>query len=664
MAGQQLRTSIIIDLMGNIAQRSRQYAGALSQMAGRGQSAMRGLRSSIVSVSGSIDRMGATATKSFGIISRGALGLAGLGYTANKLFIQPASNRENYRIALGSQYKGNQALVKETMDWAIKNAKDSTWGLTGVMQEYTSSKGFGMDDKQTRSFIEMLEDAGAYRGWDLNAAQGASMQLKQMFSRGQITAADANILTGYGINAYQVLAEKMGKSQREIRAQGEKGLLGPKSIAMLFLAIAEQSKGAQKNAMNTWTGLTAQMGDVWDDFANKVMDKGPFLLLKNQIKGVLTQYDAMSKPGKNGKSELDVLTTNIADKLTGAFSLAKGAANGLWDVLKGIASSMKWINDNVVSLEKVGKVVAGIYLGNKLLRMGTRVVGGGYRVVSAPVRGYNWLRNRGKNIPPIGAHIPGTTIPVAGRVQSVFVTNWPMGGGFGVDTTTTGNGKRKKGPGKNRPRNIPIKPSAASLPAVAAKSGFFGRIASGIGSTLSRAGQKAGGWMGSATKWVAESGVGKMAAKGGKALGWLGSIGGKWASRLGGPVLSAAMLAPTLLDDEVSTRDKGGAVGSVAGAWAGGAVGSLLGPVGTVAGATLGSYLGDYLGGWMTDLYTQWEGGPKDTQAEQLPPQEQKVKADAALRIDLADGLQLTSTRITEDGMGLNVYDGNNMYPF
>lgn len=663
MAGQQLRASIIIDLMGNIAQRSRQYAGALSQMAGRGQSAMRGLRSSIVSVSGSIDRMGATATKSFGIISRGALGLAGLGYTANKLFIQPASNRENYRIALSSQYNGDQAKVKEAMGWAIKNAKDSTWGLSGVMKEIVSSKGFGMDDKQTRAFIEMLEDQGAYRGWDLNDAQGASMQLKQMFSRGQITAADANILTGYGINSYQILAKELGKSFQEVQKQGEKGLLGPKSIDMLFKTLSQQAKGSQKNAMNTWTGLTSQLGDVWDDFANRVMDKGPFDLLKGQVKTVLTQYDALSKPGKDGVLEIDRLTKEIATNLTGAFDLAKGAASGLWDMLKGVASSLQWINQNVVSLETVGKALAGIYLGNKLLRMGTRVVGGGYRVVSAPVRGYNWLRNRGKNIPPIGAHIPGTTIPVAGRVQSVFVTNWPMGGGFGVDTTT-GNGKRKKGPGKNRPRNIPIKPSAASLPAVAAKSGFFGRIASGIGSTLSRAGQKAGGWMGSATKWVAESGVGKMAAKGGKALGWLGSIGGKWASRLGGPVLSAAMLAPTLLDDEVSTRDKGGAVGSVAGAWAGGAVGSLLGPVGTVAGATLGSYLGDYLGGWMTDLYTQWEGGPKDTQAEQLPPQEQKVKADAALRIDLADGLQLTSTRITEDGMGLNVYDGNNMYPF
>ncbi|AKL43304.1 TPA: tape measure protein [Serratia marcescens] len=677
MAGQQLRASIIVDLVGNIANRARQYGGAVEQMARRSQSALRGLRSSVVSVSAGIDKMGAAASRSFGIISRGAIGVAAAGYTANKLFINPASTRENYRIALNSQYNGDKAKAKEAMDWAIKNAKDTTWGLTGVMQEMVSSKGFGMDDKQTRAFIGMLQDQGAYRGWDLTAAQGASLQLKQMYSRQQITAQDANLLTGYGVNVYQILADKLGKSVKDVRAAGEKGLLGPKSIQLLFQAMTEQAKGAQANAMNTWTGLTAQLGDVWDDFANKVMDKGPFDLLKKQVKGVLTQYDAMGKPGKGGKSELDVLTDKVATELVGAFDLAKGAATGLWDAVKGIASGLKWINENVVSLEKVGKALVGIYAANKLLRLGGRAIGGTYRMVSAPVRGYRWLRNRRKGKPGVGDAMPSVT--GAFGVQQVFVTNWPMGGlggGFGADvgTSKSRKGRRKKGPGRNLPRNV----SVAAAPA-AAKRGFFGRMFSGaaslagsaaswvgnssLGKGLASIGQKSSSMIGSAGKWIANSGfgqaAGKIAAQGSKALGWLGRVG----SKLGGPVLSALTLAPTLLDDEVSTRDKGSAIGATAGAWALGAVGSLAGPIGTAAGATLGGYLGDYLGGWMADLYTQWEGGPKDSSATQPPP-EQKVQADASLRISLADGLQLTSTKITEDGMGLNVYDGNNYYPF
>ncbi|MDI5754564.1 hypothetical protein MJL79_31670, partial [Salmonella enterica subsp. enterica serovar Montevideo] len=41
-------------------------------------------------------------------------------------------------------------------------------------------------DEQTKQFITMLQDQGAMHGWDLPTAQGASLQLKQMFARQQI----------------------------------------------------------------------------------------------------------------------------------------------------------------------------------------------------------------------------------------------------------------------------------------------------------------------------------------------------------------------------------------------------------------------------------------------------------------------------------------------
>lgn len=49
---------------------------------------------------------------------------------------------------------------------------------------------------------------------------------------------------------------------------------------------------------------------------------------------------------------------------------------------------------------------------------------------------------------------------------------------------------------------------------------------------------------------------------------------------------------------------------------------------------------------------------------QQTPPPEQKVSAQAQLKIQLADGLQITSTNIQEDGMGMNVWTGQNLYPY
>lgn len=653
MAG-QFRASIIIDLMGNIAQRSRQFSGNISSMARSSQTAMNGLRNSVASVSNSIDRLGSSATRTFGMLTAGGATIAGLGYTANKLFISIAATRENQRIALNSLYKGNQQHASEMMQWAIQNAKDSTWGLTGVMQELVSSKSFGMSDKESTNFITMLQDQGALKGWDLNAAQGASLQLKQMFSRQQITAADANLLTGYGINVYQILADKWNKDVKEVRKAGEKGNLGLKSIIQLFQALSEESKGAQKTAMNSWTGLTAQMGDVWEDFADKLMNKGPFDILKGRVKGVLDWYGQLSKPGANGVSGVDQLTDELAANFQTAFDTIKSAATETWRYLKMGKDALSWVDDNIVSLKTMAKVIGGIWLANKALRMGGAIVRPTWQVATSPYRAYRWMR--GRNQP--GAGGPGMP-PIMSNpqlIQQVFVTNWPASFGGGGDVYA-GNGKRKRGPGRGRGTSVPVVSSPAAAPA--AKAGLFSRIFSGAGSMLAGAGSAIKG----SGSWVANSAIGRVAAKGAGALGWLGRGAGRMFSRFGGPLLAGAMMVPTLMDENATAEEKGSSVGSTAGAWGGGAIGSLLGPVGTVAGATLGGVLGDYLGGWLGNVYAKFSGSDNNNQP-QTPPPEQKVSAQAQLKIQLADGLQITSTNIQEDGMGMNVWTGQNFYPY
>lgn len=687
MAGQRLRASIIIDLMGNIAQRSRQFAGNLSSMAHSGQTALRGLRSSVIGVSDSIDRLGASATGTFRTLTAGALGVAGMGYTANKLFISIASTRENQRIALNSLYKGDKEHADKMMQWAIQNAKDSTWGLTGVMQEFVSSKAFGMSDDETKNFITMLEDQGALKGWDLSAAQGASLQLKQMFSRQQITAADANLLTGYGINVYQVLADLWGKDVKKVSKQGEEGKLGIKSIIQLFQALSDEAKGAQKNAMNSWTGLTAQMGDVWEDFADKLMNKGPFERLKGQLRDVLGWYDRVSAPDASGLSELDRITDQLAGNFNTAFNIIQRTARQTWRYLQAGKNALSWVDENVVSLKTLAKVIGGVWLANKALRAGAAVVRPTWRAATSPYRAYRWWRGRNNGGSGPASSLPGITANPS-LIQHVFVTNWPVGGvGGDMVYGGDGKGKRKRGPGRGRSRKVPVVPPAA--PVVAPRAGFMsrmfggaGRIFGSVGQAISGAGRTAGNLLTSAGKAVANSSTGRMvagagrtasnflgttghliansaigrvASKGMGALSWMGKVGGRLFSRLGGPLLSAAAVAPVLLDDNATLQDKSSTVGGTAGAWAGGAIGSLVGPLGTVAGATLGGVVGDYLGGFVADLYSKWNE-PKD----QTPPPEQKVSANASLRVELADGLRITSTTVNEDGMGMDVFTGNN----
>lgn len=728
MAGKQLKASIIVDLMGNVSRQARVWSRNLGDMGTRGGLALRGMGTNVRGLGTGLGQLGSHSTRSFGMLNTGLRKAAGgfdllearagaayggisrlyglmaggaALYGLKKAFVDPASRFESHTTQLNSQYKGDQARVKETLAWAVKNARDSTWGLEGVMKEYTSSKGFDMTDSQTRQFIEMLQDQGAYRGWDLANAQGASLQLKQMFSRQSIQSADANILTGYGINVYKILADKMGVDQRKVRDDGTKGKLGQKSIQLLFQALAEEAKGSQKNAMNTWTGLTAQMGDTWEDFARRVMDKGPFKELKGQVRGFLDFYDSADKSGS-----LDKIATLTANSFTGIFSGARrgialynqGLAKvnntlqklrdaGYGEALDKISTAMSSIGSGALT---AAKAILALYVAQKVFRGGKALTGAlvrpAWRMTTAPIRyPYRWLKGRknkpgplpgGGMPPPQPFAFPGMGFPTQ---MNVFVTNWPVGGAGGGagDIYAGGDGKRKRGPGKGRGRSVKVTPSAV-IPA--AKPGRLSRLFSGaagmvgripgvgkIGSAIATGGGKVAQLFSRGVAGVGRLGkmlggsTGKLGQMLGGGMGKLGrALGGgaRFLGRMGGPMLTALSVAPVLMDPNATTQDKTGAVGSVAGGTIGGIVGSLGGPIGTVAGAALGSYLGENLGGWLGDIFSKWRSD--DAKAQQQP------KAEAAVRLIAPEGWGMQSAEVKEDGLGLGVdfYAGDNFHSY
>jgi len=652
MAG-PLRASIIIDLLGNISQRSRQFSDNIGTMARSSQKALRGLHKTVGTVSNAIDKLGKSSFGSLQALTAGALSVAGF----KKMFLNVAVQRETMRVAINSLNHGNQKATQDQIAWILKNSQGSTWKTGAVMHEYRSDRGYGMSDKDSRAFIEMLEDQSSRHGWDEQASSGASLQLKEMYARGAIQAQDANLLTGYGINVYKVLADATGRSAKYVKKLGEHGRLGAKDIRLLFQLLADQARGAQKAAAGTWTGLTSQLASRWENFAAKVMDRGPFNRLKGRLKDALTWADSVDQ---------DAQAERVANEFNKIFDEIERGARRAWSVLKLGGKALSWVDGHIVKLKTLAEVIAGIYLANKALRLGVHIARPTWKVISSPYRGYKRLRKRRKGNKPGLPEMPDI-ISNPSLVQQVYVTNWPAGGtGFNSDTGMGKKGKsrRKRGPGRGRDRNQPLIPS--ELPAAAPK-GFFRRLLGGAGRMLGAMAGKTGGLLGGAGRWLASSSVGRMG-------GWLARTGagrfigsglrlaGRYGSRLAGPLLSGAMLAPTLLDDDVSVHDKGAAVGSTVGAWGGGALGSLAGPWGTVAGTALGSVLGEYLGGWTADTYKEWTAPSKA--ADQPPPPEQKVDAQASLRIDLADGLRLSSSSVTENGMGLNIFGGDNYYPY
>ncbi|EJS0073726.1 tape measure protein [Salmonella enterica] len=703
-----LKASLIVDLLGNISTKSRQWSqdlGAFSHAGQRGlggvgtavrrlggeaeagssrmRQAFRGMRGGIHAVSADLDRLKLSAEGAFGKLTHlyGLLTGGAAVYGFKRLFLDPASHMENFKTRITSLNHGDAAATDSTIKWARQNTQEAPWSMSQILEEYAVTRGYGMSDAESRKYVHMLEDQAGRHGWNKQQIEGASLQLREMYARGKIQGQDANQLSGYGINAYQVLAEKLHTKASVIRELGEKGKLGPEAIKLLFQTLQEQAKGAAKVASGTWTGMVMRMQSDWEQFAQQVMDTGPFKFLEKQLSGVLDQIAVMQKDG-----QLDELANDIGQGMLTAFMSATEAVKWLVKQIKAARQALKQLRDdgygktldNIAGGAKtLAKYLLLVYAARTALRMAGAVGMGALRLGATPLR-YT-LATVGAVTSPFRKRQPVMPGELPGRggrfmnflsgvnsaaVQPVFVTNWPAGalagaGGNGGNTLTEngGNGKKRrnrrtrKGPGKGRGVSTVVT-AGEELAESAAKKGFFGRMASRVGGWFGKIPglSKAGSLLSAAGN---KPGLGKVA-------GWLGK-GSKFLGRFGGGAFGAALLAaPTLLDSQASAHDKGAAVGSGAGAVIGGALGTFAGPVGTVIGSTVGSYLGDYLGGWLTDAYQKITGGNDNNNP---PPQ----KAEARVELIAPEGWQARSIDIDDSdpfGLDMNFYSGGNYVPY
>ncbi|EIP2837903.1 tape measure protein [Salmonella enterica] len=703
-----LKASLIVDLLGNISTKSRQWSqdlGAFSHAGQRGlggvgtavrrlggeaeasssrmRQAFRGMRGGIHAVSADLDRLKLSAEGAFGKLTHlyGLLTGGAAVYGFKRLFLDPAAHMESFQTRITSLNHGDASATADTIKWAQKNTQQAPWSLNQILEEYSITRGYGMSDAESRRYVQMLEDQAGRHGWNRQQVEGASLQLREMFARGKLQGQDANQLSGYGINAYQVLAEKLHTTTGAVRKLGEEGKLGPETIRLLFQTLREQASGMAEKSMHTWAGMTMRMQSDWDQFALKVMNGGPFKFLEKQLSGVLDQIAVMQKDG-----QLDELANDIGQGMLTAFMSATEAVKWLVKQIKAARQALKQLRDdgygrtldNIAGGAKtLAKYLLLVYAARTALRMAGAVGMGALRLGATPLR-YT-LATVGAVTSPFRKRRPVMPGELPGRggrfmnflsginpaaVQPVFVTNWPAGalagGGSGGGNPLIedgGSGKKRrnrrtrKGPGKGRGVSTVVT-AGEELAESAAKKGLFGRMASRVGGWFGKIPglSKAGSLLSAAGS---KPGLGKVA-------GWLGK-GSKFLGRIGGGAFGAALLAaPTLLDSQASAHDKGAVVGSGIGAVAGGALGALAGGVGAVVGSTVGSYLGDYLGGWLTDAYQKITGSNDNSgQAVQ--------KAAARVELIAPEGWQARSIDIDDSdpfGLDMNFYSGGNYVPY
>lgn len=639
MAGKQLKASIILNMEGNVSSKSRQFSNSIDAMAKKNSKSFKVLKNNIASFSNTLDKVG----------TRSILGMTAAAYGFNRTFIKTAAMFERYQLQANSLFGGPEG-GKQAMAWAKQNAKETVLSLEQVMDLMTTMKGFGMNPMDGK--LKIMEDVSAQHGWTYDKLSGAMMQIDQMYAKGKIGMDDAKLLMGYGVNVYKEIATALNVPIEKVMAAGssKKGL-GLKFLEIFFKQLGIESDGASKNAMNKWDGLISNLGDSWQQFQQNVMNRGPFDKLKNRVRQI--------KSFVEDKDKANAAAHSTAETFDYSIDAATGAAEGLWAVIKGIGTGIKYaadkagevhdyffgarketegvdknVNKTITDMKILAEVLAGMYIANKAFRMAKPVVKGSWKLGKGVFKPFAWVWKKvfGKNKPEVGEEYqkPGSNLPKAAQVQRVFVTNWPRGGfgnnggsdDFGGNDRNNKNKKnrQKKGPGKGRNRSSRIVNAGEEILQDVEKAG-----GKGLWNKIKSIGNPKKLW-----------GSIKSIGSGAKGLG----------SKL--PWISAAITAANVASDDNNTQ-RGADIGNEVGYWIGGTLGSLTdevtGPFGTIVGAQIGQTIGDKLGAMVGSWFDD-EKDKKDTASAQ-----QDLKGKIDININLPEGASVGSSYSSFGGM-------------
>lgn len=582
-----MRYSLVLNLAGNLTARAKRMTSAISGMSNRGQRDLRALGRAAKMAGNGLDRLGNRYTA----LITGAAGigtgryLVSLEARLTQLGVQAGRSSESinalqaeiYRVAKSPQVRVDPTQILDAVDKIVEKtgnldlaqANIENIGLAirasgaagvdiGAMLADLNEK-FGVDN--AAEFNQVLDSL-------INQGKAGAFTLQYMATQGERITSAYGIFNRVGRDA----TKEMGAMMQMIK----RGVGAPEQAATAFEALVRTLNDAAsrkklskagiqivdpedpkrmrsiidivKDVVKATEGDVSKISTIFDAEAMRAFNGA---VIEYKKTGGFESFDKFMQVSDDGAQLLEDSTRNA--------KTASAALTNLQTVWKSFADSnlTKPIQDLTAALdqlspERVDEIMSSLATGAVAL--------GGMVVASKVIRTAAAAKSlfggrRGGAAGMLGGAVGGAT--------PVIVTNWPGGGGWGLDMAGSRGGRR----GGAVPRG---------------KAGLFargGRALASLGSKIPGA---------------------SYLARGGKLLG---KLGGRAAMPLmalmyGSDFVGSAMTG----DTKGAGRAAGGLGGGLAGAAAGAAVGSVIPGIGTLIGGVLGGLAGSFGGEKLGDM--------------------------------------------------------------
>lgn len=287
----------------------------------------------------------------FALVSAAALG-------AGATMVKVAGDAKAMRIAFNSltgDVDRATQLWNEMNDFAVETPFD----VRGVQEAAKKMLAYGVAVDDIIPRLRILGDTAAAVGMGSEGINRITVALGQMNAMGKITRGDLNQLVAVGINVWEILSEKLGKSVPEVMDMVSKSALDSKTGIEALLAGMEERYG----------GLMKELEGTTSQSLNAIMES--FYVLSVEIGQQLT--DALS---------IDVYLKELADGVS-AFSDSV-RKNGIGETLNSMIPAEFIAAAGTLGAIVLPALIAGF---SNLALKGVMVAATGFGTLTAAITG-------------------------------------------------------------------------------------------------------------------------------------------------------------------------------------------------------------------------------------------------------------------------------------
>ena len=244
---------------------------------------------SVTGLSGALKGLGAMARAA--ALGGVAKSIADLGLSA----VKAASQMRQYEIAFQTLLKSADEGTRMLQDLQ-KFAAETPFDVPGVVEAAQQLLAFGFNAKEIIPTLRVLGDTAAGLGKSTAGVQQIAYALGQIRTSGTLKTQDMNQLTNAGISAWEILAQKAGKSVLEIKEMTEKGMIdSTKAVEVLTQGMTERFGGMMEKTAQEVRGLWS---NITESVYNAQASIGAFatdaLGLKDVLKTISESVGSMS----------------------------------------------------------------------------------------------------------------------------------------------------------------------------------------------------------------------------------------------------------------------------------------------------------------------------------------------------------------------------------